>query len=120
MNTSTLKQYLPNALAMSIVLGYYLAGHYLALGSTAAIFKEVDFLTGNIVLVIVAITIGLFASQYWLVFSLCSAILLALWALPDLATLLNSTQAFITAAVLVILGFSSIANFSRHYRPAKD
>ncbi len=120
MNTSTLKQYLPNALAMSIVLGYYLAGQYLALGSTAAIFKEVDFLTGNIVLVIVAITIGLFASQYWLVFSLCSAILLALWALPDLATLLNSTQAFITAAVLVILGFSSIANFSRHYRPAKD
>ncbi len=117
---NTLKQYLPNALAMLIVIGYYLAGQYLELGSTTAIFKEVDFLTGNIVLVIIAITIGLFVPQYWLVFSISSAVLLALWALPDMATHLNSTQAYITAAVLVILGFSSISNFSRNYRSAKD
>lgn len=120
MNTNTLKQYLPNVLAISTVFGYYLAGQYLELGSTAAIFKEVDFLTGNIILVVIAITIGLFVTQYWLVFSISSAVLLAMWALPDIATLLNSTPTYITAAVLVILGFSSISNFSRHYRSAKD
>jgi hypothetical protein len=120
MNTSGLKQFLPNALAIFIVLGYYLAEQYFKIDSTAAIFKEVDFLTGNIVLVIIAITIGLFVPQYWLVFSISSAVLMALWAAPNLATQLNSTPEYITAIVLVILGFSSISNFSRLYRSAKD
>jgi hypothetical protein len=120
MNSSTLKPYLPNALAISIVIGYYLAGQYLELSSATAIFKEVDFLTGNIVLVIIAITIGLFVPQYWLVFLISSAVLLAIWAAPDMTAHLSSTPEYITAAVLVILGFSSISNFSRYYRSAKN
>ena len=120
MNSSTLKPYLPNALAMSIVIGYYLAEQYLELSSAAAIFKEVDFLTGNIILVIIAITIGLFVPQYWLVFFISCVVLLAIWARPDMAAHFNSTPEYISAVVLVILGFSSISNFSRHYRSAKN
>lgn len=113
------KQYLPNVLAITVVLGYYLAGQYLDIASIAAIFKEVGQLTGNIILVIIAITIGLFVPQYWLVFLFSSSTLLALWIAPDLVNLVSSTNEFITAAILVILGFSSIANFSRHYRDNK-
>jgi hypothetical protein len=120
MNPSTLKHYLPNALAILIVIAYYLAGQYLELASTAAIFNEVDLLTGDIILVILAITIGLFVPQYWVVFLISSGILMATWITPDFAALFNVTDAFIVAVILVILGFSSIANFSRHYRSAKD
>ena len=120
MNPSALKHYLPNALAIAIVLAYYLAGQYLDIGSTRAIFKEVDLLTGNIILVIAAITIGLFVPQYWLVLLISSGILIASWLIPDFAAQLNLTSAFITAAILVVLGFSSIAHFSRHYRSAKN
>ena len=120
MNPNTLKPYLPNALAILIVIAYYLAGQYLELASTAAIFKEVDLLTGDIILVILAITIGLFVPQYWVVFLTSSGILMATWLTPDFAALFNVTSAFITAAILVILGFSSIAHFSRHYRSAKN
>ena len=120
MNPNTLKPYLPNALAILIVIAYYLAGKYLELASTVAIFREVDLLTGDIILVILAITIGLFIPQYWVVFLTSSGILMATWITPDFAALFNVTDAFITAAILVILGFSSIANFSRHYRSAKN
>jgi hypothetical protein len=68
MNPNTLKHYLPNVLAILIVIGYYLAGQYLDFASTKAIFREVDMLTSNIILVIAAITIGLFVPQYWVVF----------------------------------------------------
>jgi len=70
-------------------------------------------------LVIITITIGLFITQYWIVFLLSITALLASWVLPELALLLNSTQDQMTASVLVILGFSSIANFSRNYRSAE-
>jgi hypothetical protein len=120
MNPNTLKPYLPNALAILIVIAYYLAGQYLETPSTAAIFKEVDLLTGDIILVVLAITIGLFVPQYWAVFLSSSGILMATWITPDFAALFNVTDAFITAAILVILGFSSIANFSRHYRSVKN
>jgi hypothetical protein len=120
MNPTTLKHYLPNALAILIVIAYYLAGQYLGIASTTAIFKEVNLLTGNIILVIAAITIGLFVPQYWVVFFISSGILIATWLSPDFAALFNVTNDFITAAILVILGFSSIAHFSRHYRSAKN
>jgi len=120
MNPNTLKPYLPNALAILIVIAYYLAGKYLELASTAAIFREVDLLTGDIILIILAVMIGFFISQYWVVFLTSSGILMATWITPDFAALFNVTDAFITAAILVILGFSSIANFSRHYRSAKN
>jgi hypothetical protein len=120
MNPNTLKPYLPNALAILIVIAYYLAGQYLELASTATIFQEVDLLTGDIILVIVAITIGLFVPQYWVVFLISSGILTATWITPDFAAIFSVTDAFITAAILVILGFSSIANFSRHYRSVKN
>jgi hypothetical protein len=55
-----------------------------------------------------------------MVFLISSGILIATWITPDFAALFNVTDAFITAAILVILGFSSIANFSRHYRSAKN
>ncbi len=119
MNSSTLKHYLPNALAILIVLGYYLAGQYLENASTAAIFREVDLLTSNIILVIAAITIGLFVPQYWVVFLISSGFLAATWLTPDFAALFDVTNDFITAAILVILGFSSIAHFARHYRSTK-
>jgi hypothetical protein len=120
MNPSTLKHYLPNALAILIVIAYYLAGQYLENPSTTAIFREVDLLTGNIILVVAAITIGLFVPQYWVVFLISSGILMTSWLTPDLAALFNVTNDFIAAAILVILGFSSIAHFSRHYRSTKD
>lgn len=120
MNPSTLKHYLPNALAILIVIAYYLAGQYLGNASTTAIFREVDLLTGNIILVVAAITIGLFVPQYWVVFLVSSGILTASWLTPDFAALFNVTNDFIAAAILVILGFSSIAHFSRHYRSTKD
>jgi hypothetical protein len=84
--------------------------------NTSSIFKEVDLLTSNIILLIIAITIGLFITQYWIVFLLSINVLLASWVLPELAPLMNSTQDQMTASILVILGFSSIANFSRNYR----
>jgi hypothetical protein len=120
MNPSILKHYLPNALAILIVIAYYLVGQYLDIGSTVAIFKEVDLLTSNIILVIVAITIGLFVPQYWLVLLISSGVLIASWLIPAFVTYFNLTNAFVTAAVLVILGFSSIAHFSRHYRSANN
>jgi hypothetical protein len=120
MNPSTLKHYLPNALAIVIVMAYYLAGQYLEFASTKAIFREVDMLTSNIILVIAAITIGLFVPQYWVVFLISSGIMITTWLTPDFADFFNVTNDFIAAAILVILGFSSIAHFSRHYRSAKD
>jgi len=120
MNPNTLKHYLPNVLAILIVIAYYLAGQYLDFASTKAIFREVDMLTSNIILVIAAITIGLFVPQYWVVFLISGGILITTWLTPDFAALFNVTNDFIAAAILVILGFSSIANFSRHYRSAKD
>jgi len=120
MNPNTLKPFLPNALAILIVIAYYLAGQYLETPSGAAIFKEVDLLTGDIILIALAIMIGLLIPQYWVVFLTGSGILMATWISPDFAALFNVTDAFITAAILVILGFSSLANFSRHYRSEKN
>jgi hypothetical protein len=116
MNLLSLKN-ISNVLAILIVIGFYLAGQYSDIVNTTSIFKEVDLLTGKIILVIIAITIGLFIPQYWMVLLLSCSILLAISLSPELASILNSTQDQVIAAVLVILGFSSIANISRQYRP---
>jgi hypothetical protein len=115
MNLLSLKN-ISNVLAILIVIGFYLAGQYSDIVNTTSIFKEVDLLTGKIILVIIAITIGLFIPQYWMVLLLSCSILLAISLSPELASILNSTQDQVIAAVLVILGFSSIANISRQYR----
>jgi hypothetical protein len=115
MNLISLKN-ISNVLAILIVLGFYLAGHYSDIVNTTSIFKEVDLLTSKIILVIIAITIGLFIPQYWMVLLLSCSILLANSLSPELASILNSSQDQVIAALLVILGFSSIANISRQYR----
>lgn len=107
------KKYLPNLLGISIVIAYFLAGKFFSIAISQSIFNEVDLLTGDIVLVVVGITIGLLVTQYWLVLIVSCIILLSAQLIPDLGSYLSVTNAFVIAVVLVILGFSSIANLSR-------
>lgn len=111
-----IKKYLSNILGICIVIAYFLAGKWFAISMSDSIFTEVDILTGNIILVVVGITIGILVMQYWFVLIASSIVLVSMHLLPDLTAHFGVTSPFVIAVVLVILGFSSIANLSRQFR----
>lgn len=112
-----LKEYLPNLLGITLVIANFLAGKFYDVTISASVLKEVDILTSNIILIFAAITIGLLVPQYWFVLIGSTIILVSMYLSPDLAEIFGISNIVVMAAVIVILGFSSIANFSRQYRP---
>lgn len=111
-----LKEYLPNILSIALVIANFLAGKFYNVAISASVLKEVDALTSNILLIFAAITIGILVPQYWFVLIFSIIILISMYLSPDLAGSFGISNIVVMAAVIVILGFSSIANFSRQYR----
>ena len=111
-----LKEYLPNILSITLVITNFIAGNFYDVTISASVLKEVEILTSNIILIFAAITIGILVPQYWLVFITAIIILVGMYLGPELAGYLGTSNIVVMAAVIVILGFSSIANFSRFYR----
>ena len=111
-----IKNIIPNLLGLGILLILFVLGRTLNVPIILQIFKQVDQLTGNIILVVIAIAIGIFMKDYWYVFGATLVATLVTLLVPAVPELLNTTQEYIFAFMLVILGFSSISNFSRQYR----
>lgn len=116
MTPTMLKEYLPNILSITLVFTNFIAGKFYDVAISVYVLKEVEILTSNIILIFAAITIGLLVPQYWLVFITAIVILVGMYLGPDLAWYLGTSNIVVMAAVIVIMGFSSIANFSRYYR----
>jgi len=111
-----IKNIIPNLLGLSSLLIIFVLGRTLNIPIILQIFKQVDELTGNIILVVIAIAIGIFMKDYWYVLGTTLVATLVTLLVPAVPALLNTTQEYLFAFMLVILGFSSISNFSRQYR----
>ena len=83
---------------------------------TNAIFATADKLVSDLILIFVAITLGAFIPQFKLVvFGALGAFILAAGAI-QLGIFNYLTINFLFSVLIVVLGFSSIANLYRHYR----
>ena len=111
-----IKNIIPNLLGLSSLLILFILGRTLNVPIILQIFKQVDQLTGNIILVVIAIAVGIFMKDYWYVLGAILVVTLVTLLVPTVPELLNTTQEDLFAFMLVILGFSSISNFSRQYR----
>ena len=111
-----IKNIIPNLLGLSSLLILFILGRTLNVPIILQIFKQVDQLTGNIILVVIAIAVGIFMKDYWYVLGAILVVTLVTLLVPAVPELLNTTQEYLFAIMLVILGFSSISNFSRQYR----
>ena len=80
------------------------------------IFKLIDDLATNLILVIVAITIGLFIKQYLYVLVGLVAAMAIVILVPTISATLNLTGEYVLACGLVSLGFSAVSNIYANYR----
>jgi diacylglycerol kinase len=80
------------------------------------VFRLIDDLATNLILVIVAITLGLFVTQYlYVLVGLVGAMALVVMV-PALNSALNLSVEYVLACGLVCLGFSAISNIYANYR----
>ena len=83
---------------------------------TNRIFETADKLVSDLVLIFVAITLGAFIPQFKLVvFGALGAFIAAALAI-ELGIFNYLTIDYLFSVLIVVLGFSSIANLYRHYR----
>jgi len=83
---------------------------------TNAIFVTADQLVSELYLVFIAITLGAFIPNFKLVAFGSIGIFIAAAILIQLKVFNYLTTEYLFAALIVTLGFASIANLYRHYR----
>jgi hypothetical protein len=83
---------------------------------TNSIFLIADQLVSNLILLFIAITLGAFIPNFKLVvFGAIAAFIAAAVAIQT-GAFTYLTMEYLFAALIVVLGFASIANLYRHYR----
>ena len=111
-----IKKILPNLLVLSSIVMMFVFARATGNDDIQNIFKLIDDLATNLVLVIVAITIGLFIKQYLYVLVGLVAAMAIVILVPTISTALNLTGEYVLACGLVSLGFSAVSNIYANYR----
>jgi hypothetical protein len=83
---------------------------------TNSIFLIADQLVSDLILLFVAITLGAFIPNFKLVVFGAIAAFIAAAAAIQTGVFTHLTLDYLFAVLIVVLGFSSIANLYRHYR----
>lgn len=83
---------------------------------TNSIFLIADQLVSNLILLFIAITLGAFIPNFKLVVFGAIAAFVAAAVSIQTGGFADLTMEYLFAALIVVLGFASIANLYRHYR----
>ena len=83
---------------------------------TNSIFLVADQLVSNLILLFIAITLGAFIPNFKLVVLGAIAAFVAAAIAIQTSVFTDLTMEYLFAALIVVLGFASIANLYRHYR----
>ena len=83
---------------------------------TNSIFLIADQLVSNLILLFIAITLGAFIPNFKLVVLGAIAAFVAAAVAIQTGAFTDLTMEYLFAALIVVLGFASIANLYRHYR----
>lgn len=111
-----IRKIFPNLLVLSSIVMMFVFARATGNDDIQNIFKLIDDLATNLILVIVAITIGLFIKQYLYVLVGLVAAMAIVILVPTISAALNLTGEYVLACGLVSLGFSAIANIYANYR----
>jgi hypothetical protein len=111
-----IKKILPNLLVLSSIVMMFIFARASGNDDIQNIFKLIDDLATNLILVIVAITIGLFIKQYLYVLVGLVAAMAIVILVPAISAALNLTGEYVLACGLVSLGFSAVSNIYANYR----
>ncbi|MEY2886932.1 MAG: hypothetical protein RI913_351 [Pseudomonadota bacterium] len=111
-----IKKILPNLLVLSSIVMMFIVARAGDNQELQDVFRLIDDLATNLILVIVAITLGLFVTQYlYVLVGLVGAMALVVMV-PALNSALNLSVEYVLACGLVCLGFSAISNIYANYR----
>ncbi len=116
MSTRLVRKTIPNLCVLAALVVLYVAGVYFGISVVRDVFEQIDGLTGNLLLVIVAITLGILVERYLLVAASVIVIFALMLPFPGLFPIGDSSPVQIAAVASILLGFSSIANIFRHTR----
>jgi uncharacterized membrane protein HdeD (DUF308 family) len=105
-----------NFAILTIILLIAVLGKFINPELSNAVFLGADQLVSELYLVFVAITLGAFVSNFKLVVFGSISIFVAAVALVQLNVFHHFTIDYLFAVLIVVLGFSSIANLYRRYR----
>ena len=118
-----LKDFLNKAKLNFLVLGSILIiaiiGKLVVPDLSNTIFNTADQLVSELYLIFVAITLGAFIHNYIYIVIGAIGAFIAAALLIYFGVLTHLTTAYFFSALLVVLGFSAIANIYRHYREFK-
>ena len=108
-----------NFTVLLIILLLAVMGKTISPEFTTSILANADRLVSDLILVFIAISLGAFINNFQIVLwgSIASFIVACLFIRLDLFEYLTIDYLF--AVLIVVLGFSSIANLYRHYRELK-
>lgn len=110
----------PNLIVLGALVAVFAAGKLLDIPAIQDIFVRIDDLTGNLVLVLIAITMGILVDRYIYVAASIIGILGTMIVMPGLFPFGNILPAQVAAVAFMLLGFSAIANIFRHTRRATE
>ena len=116
MPRAMLLKILPNLCVLAALAALYAGGQFFDLSAIQNVFERIDDLTGNLLLVLVAITMGILVERYVLVAASVAAISGLMIFAPGLFPFGDISSAQIAAVAFMLLGFSSVANIFRHTR----
>ena len=111
-----IKKILPNLLVLSSIVMMYIVAQTSNNQEIQDIFRLIDDLATNLILVIAAITLGLFVAQYLYVLVGLVAAMALVVMVPSLNSALNLSVDYVLACGLVCLGVSAISNIYANYR----
>lgn len=111
-----IRKIFPNLLVLSSIVMMFIFARATGNDDIQNIFKLIDDLATNLILVIVAITIGLFIKQYLYVLVGLVAAMAIVILVPSISAVLNLTGEYVLACGLVSLGFSAVSNIYANYR----
>ena len=110
---------IPNFTVLLIIFISMVLGKIFSPELTNLVFETADQLVSELILVFIAISLGAFINNFQIVLwaSIASFAGTCLFARYELIAPL--TIDYLLAVLIVVLGFSSIANLYRHYRELK-
>ena len=102
---NAIKKFLPNLLILSSIVMMFVFAKVTNNQELQDIFRLIDDLATNLILVIVAITLGLLVKQYLYVLVGLVGSMVVVVAVPGIDSLLNLRDEYVLACGLVSLGF---------------
>ncbi|WP_216285926.1 hypothetical protein [Polynucleobacter sp. 30F-ANTBAC] len=111
-----IKKLLPNLLVLSSIMMMFIFAQATNNQDIQNIFRLIDDLATNLILVIIAITFGLFVKQYIYVLAGLVGAMALVFFIPAINNLLNLSPEYVLACGLVCLGFSAVSNIYANYR----